>query len=331
MVDVSHDVVGVGNALVDVLAKTDDAFLAAHGIEKGAMTLIDDDRARALYDAMGPAVEISGGSAANTIAGIASLGGKAAYIGKVGQDQLGDVFAHDIRAIGVQFDSPRSTEGSATGRCLVLVTPDAQRSMNTYLGASALLTPDDIDGNQIVGGRIVYLEGYLFDPPAAQEAFYKAAGLAHGAERQVSLTLSDAFCVERYRSEFQHLVETEVDILFANEAEIMSLYETSTFDDALQIVRQKCHVAALTRSEAGSVIVDRQEIHVIDADPVDQVVDTTGAGDQFSAGFLTAFARGKDLKTCGMVGSLAAAEVISHFGARPEVELKGLAESRGLL
>jgi len=331
MSEIGFEVCGIGNALVDVISKAEDRFLIENTIEKGAMTLIDAVRAQELYERMGPGIEMSGGSAANTIAGIAALGGEAAYVGKVCDDQLGDVFVHDIRASGVTFETARYQDGITTGRCLIMVTPDAQRSMNTFLGASTQLSPQDILPGQINAAKVIYMEGDLFDPPAAQEAFYKAAGIAHGSGRKVSLTLSDSFCVERYRKEFQHLVETEVDVLFANEAEIMSLYETKTFDDALQIVRHKCSVTALTRSEAGSVIVQGEEVHVIDADPVEQVIDTTGAGDQFAAGFLIAYARDKDLKTCGMLGSLAAAEVIGHFGARPEEDLKGRAEARGLL
>lgn len=331
MSEKEFEVCGIGNALVDVLAKAEDRFLIENAIEKGGMTLIDAGRAEVLYELMGPGIEMSGGSAANTIAGIAALGGRAAYVGKVSDDQLGDVFAHDIRASGVTFKTARYQDGITTGRCLIMVTPDAQRSMNTFLGASTQLSPLDIMPEQINAAKVIYMEGYLFDPPAAQEAFYKAAGIAHGSGCAVSLTLSDSFCVERYRKEFQHLVETEVDVLFANEAEIMSLYETTNFDDALQIVRQKCSVTALTRSEAGSVIVEGEDVHVIDADAVDAVVDTTGAGDQFAAGFLLGFARGKDLKTCGMLGSMAAAEVIGHFGARPEEDLKAAAKARGLL
>lgn len=330
MAPAKYDVVGIGNAIVDVLSRAEDTFLIQQGIEKGGMTLIDTARATELYNAMGPGVEASGGSAANTIAGLASFGGKAAYVGKVADDQLGEVFGHDIRALGVSYETKALLGAEPTARCLILVTPDAQRSMNTFLGASATLTASDVDEGLIASGTMTYLEGYLFDPPAAKEAFYKAAKLAHAADRQVSLTLSDSFCVDRYRAEFQHLVENEVDILFGNEAEIMALYEVDDFDDALQIVRGKCGIAALTRSEAGSVIVQGDEVHVVDASPVAEVVDTTGAGDQYAAGFLYGLARGKDLKTCGQFGSLAAAEVISHFGARPEANLGDLAKAKGL-
>lgn len=324
------DVLGIGNALVDVLARGEDSFLERHGLEKGSMTLIGDDQAKALYEELGPAVEVSGGSAANTIAGVASFGGTAAYTGKVADDALGDIFVHDIKSIGVTFETPRA-EGLNTGRCLILVTPDAHRTMSTYLGASTTLSPLDLDAAQIQSAGILYLEGYLFDPEPARAAFYAASAIAHEAGRKVALTLSDSFCVERYREEFQHLVETQVDLLFANEDEIKALYQVETFDEALQIVRQRCEIAALTRSEKGSVIVAGDEVHVVDAAPVDTLVDTTGAGDLYAAGFMTGLAQGRDLMTCGRLASLAAAEVISHFGARPEHDLKKLAAEAGLL
>lgn len=320
------DVIGVGNALVDVLTHESDEFLDRHALVKGTMHLIDEDHARRLYAAMGPGVEVSGGSAANTIVGVASFGGRAHYIGKVRHDDLGDVFAHDLRATGVGYDTPLATSGPPTGRCLILVTSDAQRTMNTFLGASVRLTPDDIDERLIPRGRIVYLEGYLFDPPAAQDAFRKAARLAHAAGRKVSLTLSDPFCVDRHREAFLDLVQHHVDILVANEAEICSLYQVHDFDAALQRIRGQCEIAALTRGERGSVIVKGSEVHVIDAYPTDALVDTTGAGDLYAAGFLFGLSRGLDLGTCGKLGSLAAAEVISHVGARP---MKPLAELAG--
>ncbi len=325
------DVLGIGNAIVDVLAHADDAFLAANAITKGAMTLIDDARAEELYAAMGPAVEISGGSAANTIHGVAAFGGKGAFVGKVRNDQLGQVFAHDIRAAGVQFATPIAEAGAATARCFILVTPDAQRSMSTYLGAAGALTPDDVIEADVADAGVTYLEGYLFDPAPARAAFYKAAKIAHGAGRKVALTLSDSFCVDRYRADFLKLIESEVDILFANEAELKSLYETESFDDALQALGHHCPVAALTRSEHGSVVLWDSEVHVISASPVAKVVDTTGAGDQYAAGFLYGVATGRDAATCGHLGSLAAAEVISHFGARPEADLAALAKSAGLM
>jgi sugar/nucleoside kinase (ribokinase family) len=328
MAGIKFDVVGIGNAMVDVIAHGDEAMLDEQRLSKGAMTLIDHVRAESLYAAMPPAVEVSGGSAGNTVAGIASLGGRAAYIGKVSKDQLGQVFSHDIRAAGVAFDVVPSPDGAGTGRCLIFVTPDAQRTMQTFLGAGAELQPDDVDADLIASAKITYMEGYLWDPPGAKQAFLKAARVAHDAGRQVSISLSDPFCVERHRSEFLDLVERHVDVLFANEREIMSLYETRTFDEALQRVRGHCDVAALTRSEKGAVVVSGDEIHVIDAEPVDEVVDTTGAGDLYAAGFLFGLARGMDLATCGRIGAIAASEVISHFGARPEVSLAGLVRQR---
>jgi sugar/nucleoside kinase (ribokinase family) len=321
------DVVGLGNALVDVLSHESDAFLARHGLVKGTMHLVDEARAGALYAAMGPGVEISGGSAANTIVGVASLGGRAHYVGKVAADQLGEVFAHDLRAVGVGYATPPATGGPSTGRCLIVVTPDAQRTMNTYLGASVQLGPPDVDGRLIARARILYLEGYLFDPPAAQEAFRVAADLAHGAGRKVALTLSDPFCVERHRASFRDLVENHIDILIANEVEICSLWQVDSFDAALQATRGKCEVAALTRSEKGAVIFADGDVHVVDAAPVDKVVDTTGAGDLFAAGFLYGYATGYSLFDSGRIGAIAAAEVISHIGPRPQVRLADLLPS----
>jgi len=318
------DVVGIGNAIVDVISHAEDTFLEENKLPKGAMTLIDDDRARSLYQAMGPGVEMSGGSAANTIAGIASFGGKSAFIGKVRDDQLGDVFSHDIRSLGVTFDTAPAVDGASTARCLILVTPDAQRTMNTFLGACVDLGPSDVDSALIASASVTYLEGYLWDPPQAKEAFRKAVKIAHDAGRKVALTLSDAFCVDRYREEFRDLVSGGVDIVFANEAELLSLYEVNDFDEGLQALRGDCDVAALTRSEKGSVIVCGDEVHVIDAAPVDKVVDTTGAGDLYAAGFLYGYSNGMDLATCGRIASVAASEVISHFGARPDVPLHTL-------
>jgi sugar/nucleoside kinase (ribokinase family) len=319
------DVIGIGNALVDVLSHESDGFLERQGLAKGTMHLIDEPRARELYGAMGPGVEISGGSAANTIVGVASFGGRAHYVGKVRDDQLGEVFAHDLRATGVAFTTPPAKDGPPTGRCLILITPDAQRTMSTFLGASVRLGPADIDGGLIARGRVLYLEGYLFDPPEAQEAFRVAAGLAHAAGRKVSLTLSDPFCVERHRAAFLDLLEHHVDILFANEAEIRALYQVDDFDQALGRVRGHCEVAALTRGARGSVVVAGDAVHVIDPHPVSALVDTTGAGDLYAAGFLHGWSRGRDAATCGRLGSLAAAEVISHVGARPMVPLSSLA------
>ncbi len=326
--DAAYDVVGIGNAIVDVIARAEDSFLAAKQLAKGAMTLIDEAQADALYAAMGPGLESSGGSAANTMAGIASLGGRGAFFGKVRDDQLGAVFAHDMRAIGVAFDSKPATGGPATARCLILVTPDAQRTMSTYLGACVGLGPEDVDEAVVKSARVTYLEGYLWDPPRAKEAFLKAAKTAHGAGRKVSLSLSDAFCVGRHRAEFRDLVENHVDILFANESEIVSLYETDGFDAALRAVRGKCDIACLTRSEKGSVIVAGEEVHIIDAARVGAVVDTTGAGDLYAAGFLHGWSRGLGLAKAGRIASLAAAEAISHVGARPQTSLAALAKEK---
>jgi sugar/nucleoside kinase (ribokinase family) len=327
----SLDVVGIGNAIVDVIAQADDAFLARQRLVKGAMQLIDAARAEALYAEMGPGIEMSGGSAGNTMAGIASLGGNGAYIGKVAEDQLGKVYAHDMRAIGVRFETVPLVEGPPTARCLIHVTPDAQRTMNTFLGACIELGPEDIDRAVIEGAQVTYLEGYLFDPPRAKKAFQKAAEVAHAAGRKVSLTLSDAFCVERYRGEFRALIEGHVDILFANEAEITALYETKDFDKALAAVRGKCEIAALTRSERGSYVITADKTESVPAVKVAKLVDTTGAGDLYASGFLFGLTHGRDLVTCGRLGSLAAAEVIAHYGARPEASLKTLASAAGLL
>ena len=323
MVDL--DVVGIGNALVDVLSRESEAFVTAQRLVKGAMQLVDEARASELYAAMGPAVEVSGGSAANTIVGVASFGGRAHYVGKVRDDQLGEVFQHDLRSVGVGYSTSAATSGPATGRCLIVVTPDAQRTLTTYLGASVQLGPADVDKGVIERAAILYLEGYLFDPPEAQRAFHAAAGVAHAAGRKVALTLSDPFCVDRHRAAFRELVERHIDILFANEAEIRALYEAADFDAALQQVRRHCAVAALTRSERGSVVVAGDDVHVIDAHPVGAVVDTTGAGDLYAAGFMFGLSRGRSLETCGRLGSLAAAEVISHVGARPQTPLAQLA------
>jgi sugar/nucleoside kinase (ribokinase family) len=319
------DVVGIGNALVDVLSHESHEFLTEHGLTPGAMDLVDTARAEALYAAMGPAVEISGGSAANTLVGVASLGGSAAFIGRVADDELGGVFGHDIRAAGVEFVAKPAVGGEPSGRCLIMVTPDAQRTMNTYLGASAQLGPSDVDAHLVERAQVLYLEGYLWDEPEAKDAYRLAARTAHEAGNRVAFTLSDSFCVDRHRREFLELVESEVDVLFANEAEICSLYEVDDFDDALQRVQHHCEIAALTRSARGAVIVARDEVHVVDATRVGDVVDTTGAGDLFAAGFLYGLTHGYDLGTAARVGSLAAGEVISHLGARPAISLAELA------
>lgn len=333
MSEPKFDLVAIGNALVDVLAHASEDFIAAqaqkHGMKKGAMSLIDEPRAVALYGEMGPGVESSGGSAGNTMAGFASFGGKGAYIGKVADDQLGDVFRHDMKAMGVQHDTVPLALGAPTGRCLILVTPDGQRTMNTFLGASVELGSDDVDGDLIASARITYLEGYLYDKPQAKQAFKSAGKIAHDAGHRVALTLSDPFCVDRHREDFQYLVENHVDILFANEEEIKSLYEVETFEQAAKIVAGKCEIAALTRSEKGSVIIAGGEVLEIPAQAAD-LIDTTGAGDQYAAGFLFGYTQGMDLRTCGALGTLAATEVIGHMGPRPEMnyaELIGKAKA----
>jgi sugar/nucleoside kinase (ribokinase family) len=324
------DVVGIGNAIVDVLSQADDSFVQREKLAKGTMTLIDEARAHDLYGKMGPGIEASGGSAANTIAGIASLGGKAAYIGKVADDMLGKVFAHDLRATGVKYDTTPLKGGPATARCLILVTPDAQRTMNTFLGASVEFQPVDIDRDLIASAQITYLEGYLFDRNAAKEAFRKAGEIAHQAGRKVSLTLSDPFCVDRHRADFRELIRGQVDILFANEAEICSLYETQDFAKAAAAVRGEAEIAVLTRSEKGAEVVTAKDRVKVPAAPVARVVDTTGAGDLFASGFLYGFTRGRDMAHCAKLGALCAAEIISHFGARPEARLAELAAKAGL-
>jgi len=331
MTSARYDVLGIGNAIVDVLARTDDDFLVRQNMRKGAMTLIDEERATALYEAMGPAVEISGGSAANTIVGCASLGGRAAFVGKVKDDELGRVFAHDIRAAGVAFDTAPASEGPSTARCYVLVSPDGERTMNTYLGAAQDLHPRDIDPEAIAASAITYLEGYLWDPKHAKDAFLKAAAAAHEARRTVALTLSDAFCVDRWRDEFLGLVhDGTVDLLFANEAELRSLYQTADFDTALAALRREARLAVVTRSENGCVVVSRDQVLAVPAAPVERVVDTTGAGDLFAAGFLHGVAQGAGHERAASLGALAAAEVIQHLGARPQTSLKALAQERGL-
>jgi sugar/nucleoside kinase (ribokinase family) len=331
MTQTSIDVVGIGNAIVDVLAHSDEAFLEKEGLVKGTIALIDATRAAALYQMMGPAVEASGGSAGNTIAGIASLGGNCAFIGKVRDDLLGEVYRHDMTAQGVRFETPAATTGPATARCLFLVTSDGQRTGNTYLGACIGLGPDDIDPEVIAAAQVTYLEGYLFDPPLAQEAFREAAAIAHGAGRKVALSLSDPFCVDRHRAAFRGLVAGHVDILFANEIEICSLYETEDFAAAASAVREHVAIAALTRSALGSVVLADGEEHRVTAAPVVRVVDTTGAGDLYAAGFLYGLIRGLALPICGEIGSLCAAEIISHMGARPERNLAQLVAEAGLV
>jgi adenosine kinase len=332
MTAVRYDVLGLGNAIVDVITRADDAFLVAHDMRKGGMALIDEARAAQIYDAMGPAVEISGGSAANTIVGVSGFGARAAFVGKIKDDQLGAAFAHDIRASGVAFDTPPAADGPSTGRCYVLVTPDGERTMNTYLGAAQDLHPRDIDPDTVAGSAITYLEGYLWDPPHAKEAFVKAAAIAHEAKRMVALTLSDAFCVDRWRHEFLDLLRSgTVDLLFANAVELQSLYETSDFDTALATLRADARFAVVTRSEKGCVVLEGSSTLASPVFPVARVVDTTGAGDLFAAGFLFGLARGATHDKAARLGALAAAEVIGHIGARPEVSLKMLARDNGLM
>ena len=322
----SLDVIAIGNALVDVLSHADDAFLAGHKIPKGSMSLIDAAMAEKLYATMGPAVEISGGSAANSIAGIASLGGKAGFIGKVAKDQLGQIFRHDITSLGVEFTTaPAAQGGKPTGRCLVFVTPDAQRTMQTFLGSAGDVGPDDIDAEQIKRAQITYLEGYLWDTPLAKKAYIKAAEIAHKAKRKTALTLSDKFCVDRHRADFIDLVHGHIDILFANEQEIIALYEARNFDAAVEAVRGKCEIAVLTRSEKGAVVVTKSDTVTVKAQPCAKIVDTTGAGDLFAAGFLFGLTRKLPMAECGRIAAICAAEIISHVGARPEVSLAKLA------
>jgi len=327
-VQTKFDVTGIGNAIVDVLAHAEEGFLESEGLSKGAMTLIDAEEARALYAKIGAAIECSGGSAANTIAGLASLGGAGAFIGKVHDDQLGEVFRHDIRALGVVFDSAPTADGPPTATSMILVTPDAERTMMTFLGACVDLEAGDVDEDMIKDSKITYLEGYLWDRPSAKEAFLKAADVAHQAGRKVSLSLSDPFCVDRHREEFRDLAEHHVDILFANEEEIISLYQTDDFGAALDHVRGHCEIAALTRSEKGSVIVCGDDVHEVNADPVARLTDTTGAGDAYAAGFLYGLATDQSLDASARIGGICAAEVISHMGARPDVSLKNLVEKK---
>lgn len=327
-----YDVLCIGNAIVDIIAQCEETFLAENGIIKGAMNLIDTDRAELLYSRMGPAIEASGGSAGNTAAGIASFGGRAAFFGKVSSDALGDIYAHDIRAQGVAFDT-RPLDGTpTTARSMIFVTPDGERSMNTYLGACVELGPEDVEPQKASGAKVTYFEGYLWDPPRAKEAIRQTAALAHGAGREVSMTLSDSFCVDRYRDEFLDLMRSgTVDIVFANSHEIKSLYQTASFDEALAAIRKDCRIAAVTRSEKGSVIVRGDETQIIQATKIGELVDTTGAGDLYAAGFLYGYTTGRSLKDCGDLGSLAAGLVIQQIGPRPRQNLRQEAEQAGLI
>jgi sugar/nucleoside kinase (ribokinase family) len=331
MTSAKYDVLGIGNAIFDVLVQTDEGFLSRHGMAKGGMALIDEARALSIYGDMGPATEMSGGSAANTIVGVANLGARAAYVGKVRDDQIGRMYTHDIRAAGVAFETMPAPDGPATGCCYILVTPDGERTMNTYLGAAQELMPDDIDAAQVAASAMIYLEGYLWDPKNAKDAFVKAATIAHDAGRQVALTLSDSFCVDRYRGEFLDLMRAgTVDLVFANEAELHSLYQTSDFDTALTQMRRDTKLGVVTRSEKGCVVASKDGVIAVPAFPVRAIVDTTGAGDLFAAGFLFGLVRGAGHENAGRLGALAAAEVIQHIGARPQVSLKELAKANGL-
>jgi sugar/nucleoside kinase (ribokinase family) len=326
------EVLGLGNSLVDILAYADDAYLEAQDMAKGAMTLIDEDRAEALYAARVDPRVISGGSAANTIVGVASFGVSAAYIGKVKHDPLGETFIADIRSTGVRFETDPAEHGPATGRCFVYVTPDGERTMNTYLGASTYLSPSDVDETVVRGAKVVYLEGYMWDRPAAKSAFQKAGAIAREAGSRVALTLSDSFCVDRFRGDFIDLMRTKtVNTIFSNTDELLSLYETPHFDEALDALRAEGVLGVVTRSEKGCVVVEGDATWEASAFPIAKLVDTTGAGDMFAAGFLAGLARGANMVTCGRLGALAAAEIIQHLGARPNVSLKALALEKGVV
>jgi adenosine kinase len=327
----TYDVLGIGNAIVDIITHADDDVLIAHGLHKGSMQLVDEARVEALQAAGGKPTFVSGGSAANTTVGLARLGCRSAFIGKVKADSAGDAFTHDIRAAGVHFATPPARDGAATARCLIFVTPDGQRTMSTYLGASQALFESDIDAELVTGSKIIYLEGYLWDPPAAKQAFLHAAKLAHGAGRKVALSLSDSFCVDRYRREFIDLMRSRtVDIVFCNQSELHSLYETADLATAIDALRKEDVLAIVTRSEDGSVIVTKDGSRAVPAAPIDNLVDTTGAGDLFAGGFLAGLVRDRDYETCARLGALAAAEVIQHIGARPVADLKQLAAKNGL-
>ncbi len=325
-----YDVAAIGNAIVDVIAPCDDAFLETQGLVKNSMQLIDEDQAEELYGHMAPGIETSGGSAGNTVAGIASLGGRAAFLGKVADDQLGEVYEHDMKAIGVAFDSRPLVGGPRTARSLINVTPEGHRTMCTFLGASTELSPDDVDPQMIERAKIIFLEGYLFDPPEARRAFAKAAGLSRAAGRLMAITLSDSFVVERHRDLLLGFIETECDIVLANEAEVKAMFQTDDFDAAAAALVERTKVCAITRGESGSVVYAGGAAHAIPAFPVEKVVDTTGAGDQYAAGFLLGLARGRSMDVCGRLGTLAAAEVIGHYGPRPQVSLEALAKAEGL-
>ncbi|WNK00182.1 adenosine kinase [Thalassospiraceae bacterium LMO-JJ14] len=324
MAKADFDVLGIGNAIVDILVQTGDDFLDANGLTKGAMGLVSAEAQRALYDKTGQAIESSGGSAANTLAGIAALGGRAAFAGKVRDDQLGTVFTHDIRAAGVTFDTAMATDGVPTATCLVLISPDGQRTMQTYLGACVEFSAADLDHAQVEAAEVIYLEGYLWDPDPAREAFLQAARVAHDAGRKVALSLSDPFCVDRHRDGFLNFISEHVDILFANEDEILSLFQVDDFDAAAERVRGMTDIAALTRSEKGSVVVTAEDVITVPASRVDKVIDTTGAGDAYAAGFLAAYTRGQSLRQAAELGGLLAAVIIQQIGARPSADVQHL-------
>ena len=320
----NFDVVGIGNAIVDVLVQADDDLLDNFELTKGTMALVDEHQAETLYARVGPGLETSGGSAANTLAGVAQLGGRAGFIGRVRDDQLGGIFAHDIRSVGARFDTPAATTGPSTARCLILVTPDAQRTMCTYLGASVGLDPADLDLDMVAQAKVLYLEGYLWDSDEAKAAFIAAAEVARAHGGEVALSLSDAFCVERHRDSFLELVDGHVDILFANEMEITALYKANSFEEAAEQVRGRCKLAALTRSELGSLILNGEGNHAIEPFKLGPLVDTTGAGDLYAAGFLHAYTQGQDIAACGRLGSLCAGQVVTQLGPRPHGSLKDL-------
>ena len=318
---VSLDALTIGNALVDVLATVDEGFLVRENIVKGSMNLVDIKRSKHLHSLVNSRTEMSGGSAANTAYGLASLGGRAGFIGKISADRLGESFSHDLDTVGVKFFPGVTCETEDTGRCLIVVTPDGNRTMNTFLGAASLLDAADVSKTAVQSAAVVFLEGYLFDKDAAKEAFRTAAEYAHAAGRKVALTLSDSFCVDRHRADFLSLVKNDIDILFSNEDELKALYQVDSINDGLHQLRDDCEFAAVTRNEHGSVVIDGDEVVIIDAEPVDSVVDATGAGDMYAAGFLYGFVRGKPIEQCGKIGSIVASEVITHMGPRPLVPL----------
>ncbi|MEC9344386.1 MAG: adenosine kinase [Pseudomonadota bacterium] len=331
MSETRFDVLTIGNAIVDIIATAQEDFLLAEGIIKGAMNLIDAERAEHLYAAMGPAIEASGGSAANTAAGVAGFGGRAAYAGKVSNDHLGGIFRHDIRAAGVHYATPPLEGPPPTARSMIFVTPDGERSMNTFLGACVELGPEDIDAEAVAGAAVTYFEGYLWDPPRAKEAIRLAAQIAHENGRRFAMTLSDPFCVDRYRGEFLDLMQGgTTDIVFANESELLSLYETASLDAALDAIRGDCALGIVTRSEKGCIVVCREETHAVPAHPIEKLVDTTGAGDLFAAGFLFGLTQDRDLAACARIGALAAALVIQQVGPRPRENLMDALAQAGI-